>query len=90
MKHFTKHVILRMRERGISPGEVPMVVNGEVPVIVYPSPRESSVDLYFGQVGKKFLMIPVDRVEESIITVRPMHRAEKAIYLKEISHEEEP
>jgi len=43
----------------------------------------------FGQVGEKFLMIPVDRVKESIITVRPMRKAEKAIYLKEITHEEE-
>ena len=64
-----------------------MVLNGDVPAIVYPSPKEDTVGLYFGRVWKKFLMIPVDRTTLSIITVRPMRKKEKEIFLKEIDHE---
>jgi hypothetical protein len=78
-----------MKERGFSPEEVLMILNGEVPTLIYPSPREKTVDLYFGRIGEKFAMIPVDRADESIITIRPMRKEEKAIYLREISHEKE-
>jgi hypothetical protein len=84
---FTQHVLLRMKERGYTHDEILMVINGEVPVIVYPSPREKTVDLYFGKVDDKYLMIPVDRVKKSIITARPMRKQEKMLFLKEVENE---
>jgi hypothetical protein len=84
MWRFTQHALQRMRERGFTPDEVLLVLNGEVPTLVYPSPRENTVDLFFGRVGEKYLMIPVDRGEETIITVRTMRKKERTIYHKEV------
>jgi hypothetical protein len=89
MWNFTKHVLMRMKQRGYSAEEVLMVLHGEVPTLVYPSPRESTVDLHFGRAGEKFIMIPVDREGQSIITIRAMRKEEKVMYLREVSHEKE-
>lgn len=80
---FTQHAMQRIQERDYSMDEVAAVLNGEVPTIIYPSPRDSGVDLYFGCVGSKFIMIPVDRIRKTVITIRPMHTSEKTVYLKE-------
>ena len=87
MWKFTKHVLIRISKRGYTRDELLMVLNGDVPAIVYPSPKEDTVGLYFGRVWKKNLMIPVYRTTQSIITVRPMRKKEKEIFLKEIDHE---
>jgi broad-specificity NMP kinase len=87
MWHFTKHVRERMVERGYSQEEVLMVLDGEVPSIVYISPKENTVDMYFGKVGDKFIMIPVDRTSQSIITVRAMRKGEKELYMKEVNND---
>ncbi len=42
--------------------------------------------MYFGKVGDKFLMIPVDRMTTSIITVRPMRKNEKDVFTKEVKN----
>jgi hypothetical protein len=86
MWHFTNHAKERMVERGYSQEEILMVVDGEVPSIVYGSPKEKTVDMYFGKVGGKFIMIPVDRTSRSIITVRAMRKGEKEIYIKEVNN----
>jgi len=87
MWHFTKHAQERMLERGYSQEEVLMVLDGEVPSIIYPSPKENTVDLYFGKIGEKFIMIPVDRTTQSIITIRAMRKGEKNQYMKEVKNE---
>lgn len=87
MWKFTRHAVERMKERGYLETDVLQVLEGDVPALVYPSPREETVDLYFGNAGDKFMMIPVDRVKETIITVRPMRKKEKAVYNKEVGHE---
>jgi hypothetical protein len=53
-----------MRERGFTQEEILMVLDTGVPVLVYPSPRDETVDIYFGKAGDKFLMIPVDRIKK--------------------------
>ena len=73
-----------MKERGYTEEDVLMVLEGETSTLIYPNPKESAVDLYFGRAGEKFMMIPVDRNQSSIITVRPMRKAEKNIYLNEV------
>jgi hypothetical protein len=86
MWRFTKHCLERLSERGYAKDEVLSVLDGDVPSFVYPSPKEESVDLYFGRVGEKFLMIPVDRLNRTIITVRPMRKGEKENYLREVKN----
>jgi hypothetical protein len=86
MWYFTNHVKERMVERGYSQEEILMILDGEVPSIVYVSPKENTVDMYFGKVGGKFIMIPVDRTSRSIITVRAMRKGEKEIYIKEVDN----
>ena len=86
MWHFTQHVCIRMEERGFSKGAVLQVLNGEVPTIIYTSPQDELVDLYFGQVANKFLMIPVNRKTRAIITIRSMRKKEKEIYLSEVQN----
>ncbi|MDD5673455.1 MAG: hypothetical protein PHC61_04785 [Chitinivibrionales bacterium] len=76
-----------MLERGYSQEEVLKVLDGEVPSLVYPSPKENTVDLYFGKVGNKFIMIPVDRTTQSIITIRAMRKDEKDQYTKEVNND---
>jgi len=78
-----------MEERGFTENDVLLILNGEVPTLVYQSPREASVDLYFGLVGNKFIMIPVDREKKTIITIRPMRIKEKRIFLQEVKHEKQ-
>ena len=76
-----------MIERGYSQKEVLMVLDGEVPSLIYASPKENTVDLYFGKVGNKFMMIPVDRTNQSIITIRAMRKDEKELYMKEVNND---
>jgi len=75
-----------MIERKYSQEEVLMVLDGEVPALVYASPKENTVDMYFGKVGDKFMMIPVNRISQSIITVRAMRKGEKELYMKEVKN----
>jgi hypothetical protein len=84
---FTKHVLARMEERGFTHDDILMILDGDVPVLVYPSQKDKTVDLYFGKSGNRFLMIPADRIEKTIITVRPMRKEEKAVFLKEMKNE---
>ena len=87
MWNFTKHAHLRMKEREYLETDILQILEGDVSAVIYPSPREETVDLYFGRVGDKFIMIPVDRVKETIITVRPMRKSEKTVFIKEVAHE---
>jgi hypothetical protein len=78
--------LLRVLERGYTKEEVLAVLNGDVPAFKYPSPKEESVDLVFGRIGDKFMMVPVDRISGIIITIRPMRKEEKERYLEEVKN----
>lgn len=77
----------RMKERGFTHDDILMILDGDVPSLVYPSQKEKTVDLYFGKTGNRFIMIPIDRLRKTIITVRAMRKEEKAIFLKEMKNE---
>jgi hypothetical protein len=76
-----------MEERGYLETDILQVLEGDAPALIYPSPREETVDLYLGCVGDKFMLIPVDRGKETIITVRPMRRNEKALFIQEVKND---
>lgn len=86
MWRFTQHVRKRMAERGYTGDEVLAVLNGDVPALAYPSPVDENADMYFGRVGDKFLMIPVDRTSQAIITIRPMRKGETRVFLREVEN----
>jgi hypothetical protein len=89
MWKLTKHALIRIDERGYTINEILSILNGDVPTIVYPSPREESVKMYFGCVNGKFIMVPADIEKETVITARPMRKKEKEIYLNEVNDDKE-
>jgi len=87
MWRFTKHALQRMAERGYTETEILLILEGEVPCYIFPSPRETTVDLFFGRGGDRYIFLPVDREKEAVITVRPMSRNERAIFQAEVHHD---
>ena len=87
MFRFTGHIRQRMLEREISSDEILLIVNKEVEVVVYPSSQDKEIDLYFGKVNKKYILVVVDRQNNNLITVRKMRDKEKIIYEEDIKNE---
>jgi len=81
---FSKHSLLRLAERGIAQEEVQSIIEERVNVSIYPSPRDSSIDLYFGKINRKYLLVVLNKITKQVVTVRPMRKAEKAIYEEDI------
>ena len=86
MWKFSKHILKRMKERDFSKDEILKVVNENVLVLIIESPRDESIDIYFGRVERKFIMVPVNKLTKNLITVRNMRKNEKKAYLEEIKH----
>jgi hypothetical protein len=84
MWKFTKHAQLRMAERNVTEEQILQILDGNVTSIVYQSPVDKEVDMYFGKTGNKCLMIPVNRTTRSVITVRPMRKNEKKLFMSEV------
>jgi hypothetical protein len=55
-------------------------------VLIVQSPHDEAVDLYFGLVDSKWILVVANRVTKSLITVRPMRDKEKQIYKKEFDN----
>jgi len=56
---------------------------------MFPSSKDEVVDLYFGVVNSKYLLVVANRVEKTLVTVRKMRDKEKKAYIEEVSHEKE-
>ena len=41
---------------------------------------------FIGRIGDKFIMVPIDTISLTIITIRPMRKGEKAIFLSEVKN----
>ena len=87
MWQFSKHAIQRIKERDYLEEELIQILQEKIPAIVIPSPRDEEVDLYFGEISGKFVLIVVNKKSNTIITVRPMHKNEKTYFLKEFKNE---
>jgi hypothetical protein len=86
MWQFSRHILQRIEERGYTRGQILQVVNLEVNVLIVPSPHDEDVDLYFGLVESKWILVVADRSTRNLITVRPMRKKEKQIYSKEFGN----
>lgn len=76
-----------MDERGYDEVEILSVVENWVPIIINRSPIDESVDLYFGEIDKKYIVVVVNRHTKTFITVRPMSRKERKLFKKEFENE---
>ncbi len=84
MWSFSSHIIERINEREISKEEILSIVNNEVNIIIVPSEKDKTVDLYFGLVNNKYIMVVVNRETNNLITIRKMRKNEKIVFDKEI------
>ena len=86
MWQFSRHILQRIEERGYNRGQILQVVNLEVNVLIVQSPHDEEVDLYFGLVDSKWILVVANRITKSLITVRPMRKKEKQLYSKEFGN----
>ena len=84
---FSDHIKKRMDERGYDEIEILSIVEHWVPVIISRSPIDESVDMFFGETQKKYIVVIVNRYTKTLITARPMNRKERKLYKKEFENE---
>jgi hypothetical protein len=73
---FSIHAIQRMKERNISQQEVLELLSLSEWVWIYPSDQDDLIDLCFGCVNFRYLLVAINRVSFNIVTVRQMSRQE--------------
>jgi hypothetical protein len=83
MWSFSKHILERVEERGINEEMILKVVDKKVDILIYQSPQDVLVDLYFGKVEDLYILVVVNRETKNLITVRNMRKNEKNVYNKE-------
>jgi uncharacterized DUF497 family protein len=88
MAIFSRHSLDRIKERGFSKESILTIVSKETDVIIYPSTRDTDIDLYFGKDGPKYLLVIFNKRTETIVTVRNMRKKEKNIFTEVIRNEE--
>jgi hypothetical protein len=86
MWKFSRHIIQRAEERGYSREQILQIVNLEVNALIVKSPIDEEVDLYFGFVDSKYILVVADSKTKSLITARPMRDKEKIVYKKEFEN----
>jgi hypothetical protein len=87
MWSFSAHILKGIEERYISKNEILSIINNEVDILIVPSNRDKNVDLYFGKINKKYIMVVVNKETKCLITTRKMRKNEQ-IAFEEASHEE--
>ena len=86
MWKFSKHIIERIEERKITKEMVLSVVNREVDILIYPSPKDETIDLYFGKVNNVYFLVVANRETKNLVTVRNMRTNEKKVYREEFEN----
>ncbi|MDM8564963.1 hypothetical protein QUF74_04855 [Candidatus Halobeggiatoa sp. HSG11] len=75
-----------MEERNFYDDELLQILNKNVTTIVVPSPKDKTVDLYFGKVKNKYIMVVVNRNTCNVVTVRNMRKNEKIAYMNGVNN----
>ena len=86
MWSFSDHIIERIEEREISENEILSVVNNSVDIIIVPSSKDKTFDLYFGEINNKYILVVVNRETNNLITTRKMRKNEKAVFNEEVKN----
>jgi len=87
MYKFSKHIIMRMNERGISGGEILDIVFNKVSVVDVVSNSDQGVVLLMGYVKGKDICVVLNTKTQVLITVRRMRKDEKKYYHARFSDE---
>jgi len=87
MWSFSDHIKKRISERDILKTEVLSIVNNEIDVLIVPSDKDTDVDLYFGFINEKFILVVANRITKVLVTTRKMRKNEIIAFKKEISNE---
>lgn len=80
MWSFSDHIIERIEERDISKEEILSIVDNSVDIMIVPSSKDKTVDLYFGKINDKYILVVVNRETNNLITTRKMRKNEKEVY----------
>ena len=86
MWSFSQHIQKRLKQRNISKNEVLSIVNNDVDVIIINSPQDELVNLYFGYINEKYIIVVVNKISHNLITTRKMNKKEKTIFIQEIKN----
>ena len=77
---YSMHIQKRMLEREIKKEQIDIILNHDVPSLIIPSKKDPEVDLILAKVEEKYLMIAINRLTRTLITVRPMRKEEKLFF----------
>ena len=80
MWNFSKHILERAEERKITKKMILRIADKKVNTLIYPSPQDLSIDLYFGKIDENYILVVVNRETKNLVTVRNMRKNEKKIY----------
>lgn len=69
-----------MRERDVPECVVLAIVREEVECVIYPSTKDEDIDLYFGNVDGRYLLVVHNRATGTLVTVRDMRKKEKQVF----------
>lgn len=83
---YSKHILLRMKERNITETEINTLLNNEVDILIIPSKKDKNVIAILGFVNKKAIVLFINKNSLTLITVRNMRDNEKILF-KEKSNE---
>ena len=89
MWNFSAHIEERIEQRDISKEEILSIVNNAVNVLIIPSNRDKTIDLHFGKVQNKYILVVVNKETRNLITVRRLRKNEKVIFDQEFENEKE-
>jgi uncharacterized DUF497 family protein len=87
MWKFSNHIQIRMQERNISTDEILSILNLQVNVLIISSDRDKDVDLYFGKINQKYILVVINKSNKNLITTRRMRKSEIKVYNEEIKNE---
>jgi hypothetical protein len=63
--------------------------DNEVDVLIVPSGKDKAIDLYFGAVNNKYILVVANKIDNALITARKMRKKEKKAFIGEVSHAKE-
>ena len=86
MWSFSDHIMERIEEREISGKEILSIVNNSVDIIIVPSSKDKTVDLYFGEINDKYIVVVVNRETNNLIITRKMRKNEKMVFNVEVKN----
>lgn len=84
---FSNHIEKRISERNILKNEILSIVNNDVDVLIIPSDRDNDIDLFFGFINNKYILVVANRITKVLVTTRKMRKNEVNAFKREVANE---